>query len=524
MTSGPHTREVLPAPAPGFVRPALAQRPTLLIAALLAVLLAFKLGHTLNNDVAWYIHSAEAFLAGGRLYDDVFFEVNPPLMLYLTVPGVILARLTGWFPGHAYVVTIFAALTGALWLSARILPAMPGRERHLLLITAALALALLPAGDFGQRSHLMLCLVLPYLLLVASRLSAAGPGCSLWTAVVAGALAGLGSAIKPHDLLLPAAVELLLLWRTRRIGCLLRPESLALAVAVALYALALLVFTPEYVTRVVPYALEVYNGAYRNSLGVVLTRPETLLAPVAILVHLRARRRPAPHQAAMGDVFSLAAATLFAIYVIQMKGWNYHLYPTTAMLVMLAGTMLGSTSSIAREQRFLALGAALALLVKAAICADNRYPLMDRLLPVVREHAKGGAIYVFSSNTWTGFPLALYADVRWASRFPALWLLPGVEQRRHEAVSEAERALLAEIEHFTTEAVIADLSAGRPEVVVVDARPHKPWYGDVDFDFIDHFSGDPRFAALWTAYEQIGEVEGFEVYRRRGGPSRQTSP
>ncbi len=38
-------------------------------------------------------------------------------------------------------------------------------------------------------------------------------------------------------------------------------------------------------------------------------------------------------------------------------------------------------------------------------------------------------MYFFSSNTYTAFPLVVYAEVEWASRFPALWLMPGVEQR-----------------------------------------------------------------------------------------------
>jgi hypothetical protein len=74
---------------------------------------------------------------------------------------------------------------------------------------------------------------------------------------------------------------------------------------------------------------------------------------------------------------------------------------------------------------------------------------------------------------------------------------------------------LAEIDRFITEAVIADLSASLPELVFVDARPKKPWYADIEFNYIAHFSADPRFAALWARYEQIAEVDGFEVYRLR---------
>ena len=180
------------------------------------------------------------------------------------------------------------------------------------------------------------------------------------------------------------------------------------------------------------------------------------------------------------------------------------------MLVLLAGN-LALAAAPGRPVRLAGLALAGLLVLKAAILADNRYPLMDRMRPVI--DARGAeVIYFFSSNTWTGFPLTLYADVAWASRFPALWLLPGIVNARTAAGADRTSEALAEIERFTTEAVIADLSAHPPDLVFVDARPLKPWYRERGFDFIAHFSADPRFAALWAGYERIGSVEGFEIY------------
>jgi hypothetical protein len=312
-----------PAAAAGAATPAgRLARPAVLLAALLALLAVARLGQTINNDVAWYIHSAGALLDGGRLHDDIFFEVNPPLMLYLTLPGALLA------------------------------------------------------------------------------------------------------------------------WR----------------------------------------------------------------------------RGMPPRQAASGDVLGLAALVMLAIYLVQMKGWNYHIYPTTALLVLLAVGVLAAAPDRPRALRAGAFAAACLLLAKAALLSGNRYPLMERLLPVVRAHAASGSIGFFATTTWTGFPLALYADVGWASRFPALWLLPGVAQARGGAATGTDPARLAEIERFTTAAVIADLAAHRPQLVFVDARPRKPWFGDTAFDFIEHF------AALWAGYERIGAIEGYEIYRRRAAAARAPEP
>jgi hypothetical protein len=522
MGTEPNNEQALPADAPGTARLASlssalarisAHGPILPIMLLMAVAVTSRLAGSIDHDVAWYIYAAGAFLDGGRLYEDAFFEMNPPLMVYLTVPGVVLARLTGLFPVHAYVLTMFAAIAFSLWLGARVLPAP---SRYVSLILWFLVLAILPAGGFGQRPHVMVCLALPYLVLVAGRLHGGTVVCGAALAVAVGATAGIGFAIKPYFLLVPAALEVLLLWRTRCRVALIRPETLALGIVVASYAAAIALFTPGYLTRAVPYALEVYD-AYHASLGSVLIRPQTLWMPLLVLLYCRTRSALAPAQAAMGDVFSLSAASLFVAYLLQMKGWSHHLYPTTAMLVMLSGTIATATSA-ALPLRIGVLAIALASVVQAAAAADFRHPLMDRLMPYVRQHAADGSIYFFSSHVRAGFPMTVYADVEWASRFPALWLLPGIVRARHAAGHDADTDLLAEIDRFTTDAVIADLSASLPELVFVDARPRKPWYGDIDFDFIAHFSTDPRFAALWARYERISREQGFEIYRRRSEP------
>lgn len=500
----------------GEAAPAVGSRMLVpLLAALMASALAIRLNLTINNDVAWYIYSANAFLDGGRLYDDIFFEVNPPLMLYLTLPGAVLARLSGMGPVSGYVLSVFALVGLTLALGRA---ALPAAHRAPCTILVCLVLVVLPAGDFGQRSHAMVALALPYLLLIGGRLSGGAPGGRALAAVV-GVTAGLGFAIKPHYLLVPAVLEGMLWWRTR--GAILRAETAALGAVLAAYACSIVLLTPEYVTRVVPYAIEIYNSAYRNDWSFVLARSEMLLVPGAALAHWRVRRRLAGPERALGDVFAAAALALLAIYLIQMKGWNYHIYPATAMLVLLAGN-LALSSRLGPPLRL--AGAALVglLVAKAALVAENRYPLMDRLMPVI-ETRNAGAIYFFSSNTWTGFPMTVYADVEWTSRFPALWPLPGIVNARSGGVPTGDAEALAEIEDFVRRAVIADLEARLPDIVLVDARPEKPWYRAPGFDFIAHFSIDPRFAALWERYQRIGEVEGFVIYQREAAPDASSS-
>jgi hypothetical protein len=491
----------------------------LLLALLFAACVIWRLDQTANNDVAWYLYAAGTLLDGGVPYDDIFFEVNPPLMLYLTVPAVAAARLTGLFVVDAYFLYVFAVIALSLALTWRVLDGQQVLRRGLLIV-APFVLIILPAGDFGQREPMMITLAMPYLALAIRRVE--GRSCPMALAVLVGALAALGFAIKPHFLLVPVLLEVYRLSYSRDPRGLFRGETLALAAVVALYLASILIFTPDYVGRVVPFALEVYNAAYRNSLGFVMDRPEAWLLPGTLIVHGLIRRRQ--RFALTGDVFMVACVGFFLAYLAQMKGWNYHIYPTRAMLVMTLGLMVAGALMDSREANprprlpraitLAAIAVLAGLSLRPLVLSGYYNEYLDRLLPIVRQHAAGKAIYFISSNTWTGFPLVTYADVEWSSRAASLWLLPGfVQARQAGEITPGMR----DIERYTIDTVVADLTATPPAVILLDERRDKPWYGGIDFDFIAFFSTDPRFVAIWRNYERVAVVEEFHVYRRVDG-------
>jgi hypothetical protein len=142
------------------------------------------------------------------------------------------------------------------------------------------------------------------------------------------------------------------------------------------------------------------------------------------------------------------------------------------------------------------------------------------MAPVVRQHAAGSAIYVFTSNVSHGFPLVNYSGVGWSSRFPTLWLLPGLERRRRGMSLQAPSenwVRLAEIERYLVEAVVADFSRYRPALVFVDRRRDKPYFGGLAFDYLEFFSADRRFAEIWTQYEPLETSGSYWIYKRRSG-------
>ncbi|HYZ34692.1 MAG TPA: hypothetical protein VE684_20710, partial [Crenalkalicoccus sp.] len=190
--------------------PALARRALPALALMPAMLLlAVVLAPPLNHDVAAVLAFTRRWLGGEALYRDLV-DVNPPLVFLLNLPA---AAVGAALPG-AEVPVLQACLLG--WVALSVGLALRLLERAGPVEGAALtaglpALALAAGYDFGQREHLMAVGALPYLVVAARRADGVPPGraACLGTAL----LAGLGFALKPHFLAIPALVEGYLLWR-----------------------------------------------------------------------------------------------------------------------------------------------------------------------------------------------------------------------------------------------------------------------------------------------------------------------
>lgn len=505
-------------------------RVSLAIAALIAAAVVYRFSRLVSHDVGWMLTSANQFLDGyGRLYQDIFFEVNPPLALFLTFPPVLFARATGLFDVDVLLIYVFLLASFSLILSALLLSRMPEIDktlRNLLLLALALGLFVVPGPDFGQREHFLLIFTLPYLVLAAVRAQGHRPGIGL--GVLCGVSAALGFSLKPHFLLVPALVEGYLLLRTKRPMQILRSEIIAMALAGFAYAAVIVTVTPEYLTEVVPLALDLYNDAIRNSLLKVLFRLETVLVPLSITMHVLLRKHQ--RHPVFGDIFAIAAAGLYVVYLIQMKGWYYQVLPSLAagictLLIAMSG-LIEALAGQAGRQKEPRMGA-LALVLCLAIVGYSAFHNLSRsgprslfaaeMLPIVERHAPGGVIYCFSTNVSTGFPLVNYSRSRWGSRYSTLWPLPGIAkmQAAYQDLDAAERARLSEMETFMRNSVIGELLSHRPDLIILDRRDKKHYFGGLAFDYIEYFSTDPRFRSFWSEYEQVDDFASFFVFKRR---------
>jgi hypothetical protein len=502
--------------------------------------LAAQLRSYAGPDMGFLLDEAARALNGARLYVDLV-DMNPPLIVVLNMRAVLAAHALGIPEILAYRLGCAAAMLGVLllsgWLLRRLLAGEVGVSRAILLLLT-FALFVLPGQDFGEREHLLAGLLIPYLLLTATR--AAGCPIPPGIAALVGRLAASAFALKPQFVVLWIAVEACLRVSRRVRPARLLPETVALAGFLLLYAVAILLWAPGYIrlARLLagPYARFLYVPFWE----LLIRGPGALLTVFALLASVSLQRY-ARHRELLG-VLTLGALACLVAGAAQQKGFSYHFYPSIALSTMVLGVaVLGSHDSVrnwvSSVYRVIALSVVATVVlgagVKAAVSIvrpprDLEQRNMERLVPVVRARAGGETVYVMSYNISSAYPLINYAGARSASRFAQLWILAsaymdqlkGSHPLRYHTPSE-----MSPSERFLNQAVLEDLQEQRPKLLIVLQHARDlPINGFRRLDYVAYFSRDPRIHRIFEKYQFVTELEGYLVYERMKVGAPRTGP
>ncbi|HVT56362.1 MAG TPA: hypothetical protein VHD34_10010, partial [Xanthobacteraceae bacterium] len=335
--------------------------PQILLLAVLAAALFERAWIDTAPDVSWLLTLGEKMLAGERPYID-FIEVNPPASIYIYIPAILLARLTGVSPEFTVGLLIFAGVAASLWMSLRtMLEAGVLRAEQAGWIAAIFSavLLVLPAATFAQREHVALISFLP--MLATSTLRADGKPVAWHWVIIAGLGAGITVIIKPHFVfaVLFTSAATAICARSKR--PLFAFENWIAASLAAVYGAAVIILYPAFMHDIVPMVMAVYVSQ-KASWFDLLTLGAIPFWCGALLVIVALKRVDA---FAPPFVPLLAASAGFLIaFAVQQKGLNYHSYPMLALI--LAAAMIAILDGAAPvANRLIPLGGAAAI---AAIC------------------------------------------------------------------------------------------------------------------------------------------------------------
>jgi hypothetical protein len=511
-----------------------------LIGLLVALGLAAQFRSYIGPDTGFLLDEAARVIDGARLYVDLV-EMNPPLIVLLNVAVVRFARAFGISEILAYrlgcAVALLAGLLLASWMLRRLLPGELALRRAIVLLLA-FALFDVVGQDFGEREHLLLALIVPYLLLAAGR--AVRRAVPRVEAVLVGLLAASAFALKPQFVLLWLGVEAYLRLARRVEWRAVLPETATIAASLALYGAAIVVWAPGYLRLVRLLAGPYTEFLYVPFWQLLLRGPGALLTLFAILAALALGRRTRHPE--LLAVLTLGAFACLAAGAAQQKGFGYHFYPSFALATVVLGVLVWDRGEprgtwVDRVYHVITVGVLASVIVAACVRnvtatiqppRDSEQVQMERVLPVVRARAAGEGVYVMSYNISSAYPLINYTGAHSASRFAQLWILAAAymdQLRSSRPLRYREPGEMSPSERYLNQAVFEDLRDRRPKLLVVLQHARDlPANGFRRLDYVAYFSRDPRIARQLEHYQLVADVTDFVVYDRIPDGAARSAP
>ena len=485
----------------------------LLVASAVLAIVAFTIWLQLstypNHDVAWVLWGTREMLHGAKFGRDII-EPNPPLAWYLSAPTTALAEWLDvpldWTFRTAVAIAGGCSAASLAWLA----PRRSTTGAFILISIVALAVLVIPGREFGQREHLMAIAMLPYLA-VCARWIDGGPQLGPAGRLLIGVIAGLGLALKPYFLAAPALVELGMLLVSSPRPALLRAENLGIAGVCFIYVVWILAFERAYLVQAAPLANEIYwsfNRPIREILPPLLIQLLVAAPFAAIAIQKRD---------ALGTVAVFAWCGFAASYLIQQKGYGYHLLPVITATLLLIGAVL-TNGAIGRPVRIAGAGVALMFAWSCFSPVWNWWVMnrpggqraveVQRILASIDQHALNGRFLVVAVHPFPSFPTAIYTTARYTARTNSQWFLPAIVQIRGNRIEGRDTA---SIERHAREFIRHDLNA-KPGLVLIDTNSARHTVGSAAFDFLSFYNEDGAFRSIWRSYREIEPIGDYRQF------------
>lgn len=516
--------------------------PALYVCALAAVLLVLagqwlQSRVHLNHDVSYFVHF-DGWLLQGRALGSDLFDGNLPMVWALFMPSAALVHWNLMYEPAAVQAVFWVYFLASTALLIGVLSRLDERQRPAAVgwVVAFVIIATLgPGFSFGQREHACVLFAMPYLALAAQRLQRGqGPGSIV--AVCIGVLAGIGFALKPYFLAVPALVELLLVARLGWRSLFVRVESQMLGLTVLIYAVAAGLLLQDYLKFTVDLTLSTYWAYDSANFPVVLGRYLRVAQPAlyGFLIALVTRTWSGQH-----TVMLLAGLGYTVSYFVQSKGFVYHAFPVFVSAVTFLGICVGqglAGSWAGWRQTRNPLRLAMVVLValfalppvkqvhdgvvrwyftyNKAWGSTGRYrqaviDTVNQLAPTRQAH-----FFAFTTHPFPGFPTASYTLAEWSGRSIVQSLIPAYA-RLDEVTDPAVRDGVLRAADYQRRIVVEDFERRPPSVVFVERNRARLGMNGRQFDDIAFYLKDPRFQQIWKNYEEYPPMGPLRVFVRR---------
>jgi hypothetical protein len=378
---------------------------------------------------------------------------------------------------------------------------------------------LLPAHEFGEREHLCMMMVMPYVFVLGRRLGNKTVHTGL--AFVAGLMAGVGFAIKPFFLIPLVTFELYVISHDRKLA--VRTETVIILAIMIGYLGSVFLLLPDYIYVVVPVLLQLYYPGFGEELLVLLLTPGVIFCLTSLLFYCLAYERD--EYGLLPRILSLGVVGFLLSYLLASTLWYYHLLPALGFATVLASIVFKQFIqrhwTVAGKMKVSIVGLLLFWFPIGAVLYFNSLAILDRefgwrkhILDHLKANYAAGTSWYLISTRDVVFPVFEEASLVSTLRSPNFWWMPGLLKLKAVASNAAELSDLNTKESYFINLVAEDLETQSPDMVLVDNREYDYELALENFDYVTYLSQSKRFEEVWRSYRYVETLGPFKVYRR----------
>ena len=461
----------------------------------------------LHSDLVW-LYEGFARLISGQTMSEFIFEPNPPLSLFTYAIPYGLSSLTG-LPSY---LSIFVYVMGLLGAAAVIIQylikKMTGTDSFApFLVTAAFVVSqsIMTTALFGERDHLIAIALVPFVLAqYALTKGIAIPKKLQWPLFLIGALVIM---LKPHHGLIPFFMIVHRILHQKNMRVLRDVDFLSLTFMVLAYGVLLFFFFTDYRTIIFPDVVRLYLSSPGFN---ILKQTGLLLAPGLIVLLGAYCLRYKIRHGEIALLLAICAVASLIPFVVQGKGFFYHLFPALGFFVPAAFLVLAGLleKEIGNMRLTLCFTMAALLGISYTIFPVNMklpdykaYRAMP-LTKIVTDNCRGipdCSFMMFNDTMGITHETAYVTGLTHGSRFPSYWFLP--ELRRMDYKKPGSASMLRA--GYATR-IAEDLERYKPQTLIIGRFDVQ---GASFFDFAAYWAVSRPFRDAWEQYEHAGTIE-----------------
>lgn len=490
---------------------------------------------SINSNTAWLTLCAERIIDGGSMSQDCY-DTNPPLSVLIHTPPILLEKITGIASYYwIFILSLSIALAGS-FLTQYFLNKLKWVEPHqstLLAITIFAMLTIYTRYSFSDRDHLIAMIFLPFTLCqicISQQIHI--HKFSKYFTLILGTILIL---LKPYYGLLPALILLHRIYKNRSLNALIKPDFIILSFTTICYISITLIYFSDYVFSIAPDVFKLYSPYTQFE----FIWPECKIILITLILCCVSYFIFIEHKNySLILLLSFCALNGLLAFVLQLKGFFYHLLPAhTALAALIMLLMLGLIQSFSSEKiaKHLLTNCGCVLILFSLLYIQkppNSLYLTHQqyennvLTQTLEKYCdKNCSYFITYDNMDIVSQLAYYYPAQYASRFPTFWFCPMIDEKleKNDNIQETEYYRALQRKYYTY--VAEDINRFTPSVLILiesdnDAFHSKQSRNDIiesfmkDYTKLDTLEIDRALFYRKTKYDFPYPIK-WEVYLRK---------